>query len=504
MSVQHPTLHRYLKDAGVVDIPSSLPDFPMEWVPKPHQVYGLNLILRSPRFGLFDDAGTGKSLIMQAVSLLYVAWGNKIICLMPPATLDQFVETTHTNYKTSDRWLSHKIIDKPPATRDKWFSQWDMGNSWPGMLLMSYEMFLKLVPILKDRGYNVLITDEAQKLRGSESNVHAAVYNYTADEGDTALLLATGTPQHHTPIDCYAMTRLINRKAYASLKTFKRLHCNIKSFRIGRRIRGRMRQVTVEEIESFKNLDTMNCHLYANARRVELGEVTNLTRPTIVPVTLKLAPAHQKIYNTLAKERMLEIGEERVITAKEASQLREHLMGIACDPSDYSEKPVQNKVFDEVEALLDSIGPTRKVLLYAHHNRVIEALADRFAKLNPVLVYGGSRSSTTKNRKAIKAFQADSDHRLLIAHPQSGGVGLNFQHVCHHIIFVEPTSIQGDFSQVIARVLREGQKEGVLVYILKIMGTVYPKMVEVMLDNSDLAKEVNLDMKSFRAFVEGK
>ena len=497
----NPSLHGFLDSAGVEAIPSSLPNFPMLFKPRKYQVHGLNLSLRYNRFGLFDDAGVGKSAVMQAYMLLHVAWGNKVVCLMPPILLKQFIQETHEVFLGSEDWLSHTVLNGSPAAREKLFKTWNANTTWPGVLLMTYEMFSKVHPTMKESGYNVLITDEAQKLRGSTSKVHAVVHNYTEVEADTTLLLATGTPIHHTPLDAYAMTRLINRGVYKSLEGFKRLHCNITSFRISRRIRGRMRRVTVETIEGYKNLDTLHARLYANARRIEKDKALNLEEPTIIPIDLEMAPAHKKLYNLLVDEKLLEVGDERVITATQASEMRQHLMHLACDPSEYSDKPIKNNVFLQVETLLDSIGGSNKVLLYAHHNRVIQALSELLKERNPKTVYG--RNTSVQNNKAVVAFKEDPECKILISHPQSGGVGLNLQKVCQYLIFVEPTSIQGDFKQTLARVHRQGQKNAVVVYILRIVGTVYPKMVEVMLDNSDLAREVNKDAASFRSFLSG-
>lgn len=511
------TLHQYLKEAGLKTIPSSLPDFEMEFTPRTSQITGLNRVMRDVRFGLFDDAGTGKTLIMQAWALLNIASGNNVVCLMPPVLLDQFVETMEENFHGSHRWLTWRIIDKGPAWRERRFSEWTKLRQWPGMLLMTYEMFVKLRKIMWDKNYRVVITDEAQKLRGSESIFHLTVMNYTEHEHESSLLLATGTPLHHSPIDGYAMTRLTNREAYASLNGFKRRHTDRHTEIIQKRARNRagqlkLRKIRVEVIDNYKNLSLLNKNLYKHARRVEKSEVLSLKHPQIIPIRLNMEPAHKKIYNTLSKERMLEIGENRVITATEQVQLREHLMGIACNPNAYSEKPVKNVMFDMVVELIDSIGPDKKVALYAHHNSTVEAVADELERRldkegwpeSPRLIYGGPRATVASNRASAKLFKSDPNTKLIIGHPNSGGVGLNLQKVCHHIIMVEPTPIHGDFSQVIARVQRDGQLYPVIIYVLILNGTVYPKMVQTMLDNNDMASTVNLDTATFRKWISGE
>lgn len=513
-STKQHSLHQYLKDAGVLEMPA-IPDFPMTLTPMPHQVEGLRGALQKPRFGLFDSAGTGKTIIMQAYALYYIGWGNKVVCAMPPVLCEQFQETLGTTFVGTDKKVtSHILVGAKSKTRNKvrltaeqvraeQFAEWDE-YGWPNMLLMSYEMFDKNWKRLKKAGYDVLITDEAQKLRGSESNIHATVYNYTEEDDDTALLLATGTPLHHTPVDGYAMSRLLDRETYLSLKSFKRKHCDQKKFYITTQ---RMRRGTIKnfkravyEITGYRNLDLLSKNLYKNARRVTKDQVLTLEDPTIIPIDLKLGWTHQKLYKKLEKERMLEIG-DRLLTATQAQTLRESLMGIVCNPEDYSVTKVRSVIFEMVDELLDSIGDSSKVLMYAHHNRTLETLADRYADLNPALVYGGKRSSASKNLKQVGRIKNDNACRIGLLHPKSGGVGLDFQHVSNYVIVVEPTSIQGDFTQLMARVQRQGQKHPVVVYVLRVAGTVYPGMVKTMLDNNVRAARVNDDQSTFDRWI---
>jgi len=520
------TIHNYLNDSGIEDIPKNLPAFPLAYKPMPHQVSGLNKALYHTRFGLYDDPGTGKSYTMQAYALNMIALGNKVVCVMPPVLCEQFIETTHEFFKGSENWFSHAVINKIPTARQKQFDKWDQEKSWPDVLLMSYQMFsilnTHIVKIqlakrvkkkkvfnffLRDKGYNVLICDEAQALKGAESTIHSLVYRYTEDENETALILATGTPLHHTPLDGFAMCRLTDRETqYKSMENFKRIHCIRSKFKINKLIRGRNRAILVEDIKGYKDLELLNQNMYRYARRVEKDQVLSLKDPTLIPVDFNLEPAHRKLYTTMANERMIELGENRIITSKEATQLREHLMRIVCCPNEYTDKKIKNNVLESVDQLIDSLslGPSNKLLLYCHHNMVIETLADHLSEHSPLLVYGGKLSSQPKNAKSVDEFKTNPDRHIMISHPLSGGVGLNLQNVCSVIIFVEPTSIAGDFNQSLSRIHRAGQKHAVVVYLLRPRATAYVKMVEFMLTNSDLAMTINQDTKSFRQFINGE
>lgn len=492
----------YLKNAGVTELPKGFVDhtFPREKPPKLHQIIGLNNCLTRNKWGLFDDTGTGKTRILQAVALYYIQWGNRVIGVMPPILFNGFIEALHEDFPGFDKYVNLvKFTSK--AKRDKTFERLDNGENI-NLILMTYETFLIEKDRLKEHVFSVVLTDEAQKLRVADSDFYSGIYNYTDNE-DTALVVATGTPIFHTPLDGYAMTNIVTRDMYKTYAGYKRRYCDRSFFRIPMRRGRRVIKVRVEKITGYKNLEEMHKNLYANASRVEKDDVWSLKEPRIVRKRVEMSAAHRKVYSQMANERMLELPDDRVITARQAVQLREHLMGIACNPHLYTDKAVTDNLFILLQQLLAEIGGDSKVIIYAHHNQTVESLYDRLEEHKPALIYGGERRSNVSNAKEEKRFRKDYSCRILCANPESAGVGLNFQHVCHDVIFYEPTSIHGKFSQAMDRVHRGGQKHVVMVYLFNLLGTVYPKMIDAMLDNSDRAGIVNCDKSTFSKWVYG-
>lgn len=490
---------QYLEEAGVEEYPPEFIDHPMKWTPRPSQISGLNRCLSQPKWGLYDDAGTGKSTILYGSLLYFTQWGNRVLAIMPPILFDQFVDNLLSEFKGCEEYVNYEIFDKTPKHRQKTFDRIDEGENI-NLLVMTYEMFIKEKERLWERCFSVVICDEAHKLRNGDSNFYSSVYNYTNNK-ETVLLVATGTPIFHTLVDAFAMTNITARDTYKSLASFKRLHCNMKRFMLRKKIRGRVKRIWVDEIVSFKNLDTLHRKLYNKARRVTKEQVLSLKEPTIVMKTLRMSPAHRKLYNQMAVERMLELPDDMLITGQQAVQLREHLMQIACNAQSYTDKKIQDVLFDQLLELIEETTAESKLVVYAHHNVTLEGLQDRLENQNPALVYGGSRSSSSKNKKQISKFLTDEDCKILLAHPQSAGVGLNLEHVSNYVCFYEPTPIHGQFSQAMDRVFRGEQPKAVVVFILRLLGTVYPNMVSTMLDNSESAGIVNCDKSTFKQWV---
>lgn len=90
------TLEGYLNMAGLPEVPAPLkgiymPEemFDEPFRVEPHQITGLNAMLRHERFGLYDEPGVGKTLPAMAYAAAMAAHGNKTVLVMPPVLVWQ-------------------------------------------------------------------------------------------------------------------------------------------------------------------------------------------------------------------------------------------------------------------------------------------------------------------------------------------------------------------------------------------------------------------------------
>jgi SNF2 family DNA or RNA helicase len=364
----------------------------------------------------------------------------------------------------------------------------------------SSHQWLKLPPREQDfiarwldmKGYNVLVCDEAQALKNYSSNTSKTVQFFLGADGEKALLLMTGTPAHNNLLDTFGLIKLMTPGKYASKRSFERIHCIYTTNDNG-----------WSQLIGFQNKDVLHRALYAQARRVTKDQVLNLKAPHIVDRTISLSPEHHRLYEKLVRERMLEVG-DGLITALTQQKLRESCLQIVTTPERFTDDKVHNSVFEEVEELLDEIGTAHeKVVLFATHQDTVRSLAEKFSELNPITVYGGNGSGK-KNRANIEIFKTDPDCRLAVMHPESGGVGLNLQDVCRYMIFVEPFSVPGQFKQACDRIHRGEIKHVVTFYILKVRGTLGPKMIRDMLNKEKDIMYVTKDAKSVLSDLLGE
>lgn len=371
---------------------------------------------------------------------------------------------------------------KSKTFREDLIADWKANDTWPDLLLMSYQMYVKTVTDLEP-GYTCLMADEAHALCHPTSMAYKKT-NWFLHKDDKTFLPMTGTPAPNVPSDTYGLIKLLNENSYQNFASFKALH--VDSYQVEDKEGNKFAVVN-----GYMNLDTMSRALYAKACRVTKDQVLKLDQPRIIEEDVQLSPQHLKLYRKLLRERVLTT-KEQTIVATEAQALRQKALQIVLNPDVFTDEVIkENAIKDWLIEKLDSIGCEHheKVVVFAHFNQSVEKLAQWFKHLNPALVYGGS-----KTEKNVQKFLTDETCRLMIAHPKSGGVGVDqLQTVCHYVIFVEPTSVPGDFSQALDRLVRRGQMHPVVCYVLRVMKTSWPARVNDMRRKMKLISDVTLD-----------
>ena len=232
----------------------------------------------------------------------------------------------------------------------------------------------------------------------------------------------------------------------------------------------------------YTNTHILSRNLYEHARRVTKEQVFDIKKPIVQEVPIKLAPAHKALYRKLMTERVLQVDGD-LIDATTQQSLRQKALQIVAAPENFTDnKSMDNQVLEALDELLDDIGMAgkhEKALVFSNYHTTVNALMKRYEKFKPAQFDG----QITHNWQEVsrKRFLEDDECRMMIAHPLSGGVGLNLQSVCCYAFFVEPVGIPGLFTQAAERIHRLGQTKVVTIYILKAIGTLYPKVISVML-----------------------
>jgi len=490
------TLDDYFKAAKLKNTVPFAPYITMreDRIPMAHQISGLNKLLTNDNYGLYDEPGTGKTLIVHAYAMYWISEGQRVLAIMPPNLVYQFREELFDIYQGAHKYLECHILDQNPRQRRGLYQEWEANDSWPQILCMSYQMFQREYKTVMNQ-YRVGLFDEAQALKNSTSGIFKLVKEWQEQKGGTAIVPMTGTPIHNELIDAYALIKLTDPLEYRDFKSFDLAHSVYKKIRLKtpRRTKSCRMMYSFRQRTGYKNIERISKALYGMGRRVLKKDVAEITAPTVTEIAVKLDKGHLALYKKLVKERLLEFGDD-IIIADNAQSLRQKCLQIVTCPELFCEEmKFKNNVIRTVQDLIDGMDlKASKVIVFCNYQDSVRNLDQYFKEYNPALMYGAS--DTEKNRQK---FLKDDTCRLLIANPKSAGAGFNFQGVCHTIVFAEPTGVPGDFKQCVDRVNRWGQKNLVNIYIVKALGTISPKATKEMLRKETEAQEVYHDKHTF-------
>lgn len=437
--------------------------------PRWHQVTGLNFTMLYDRAALYDEQGTGKSLIAQAWALWNAGMGNKVIILMPPVLLGQFWDTLKGTFKGCEKFLSLGVYKGTKAKRGKLYESWS--SNWPDIVLMSYAIFREEWGLFSH--FQALVADEA-KLGNEKSATNVALTAFMGTVGEKNALVLNGTPANNDLRDLYGFIQFVTPGTYRSRLHFETLHVDYKSVPVRFEKRGEIFERSVNLVSGFRDLERLYKNLYKQARRVEKSQVLELKPKNIIPFTINLSEKHQQAYTKFCTELVLEFEDGTMLDGSSSAALRNHAMQAVMHPN-ILQVNEQSAVFEAIDHLLDTLLPSGKVPIFCHYRKTVEALEVHLKKYKPAVIYGGSNTEKEKDR-----FLKDPECKVAIVNYLSGGVGLNLQSVARDIICAEPTTVPGEFDQATDRVHRSGQKCEVNVYVLIPKGTLFVKAVSNM------------------------
>jgi SNF2 family DNA or RNA helicase len=331
-----------------------------------------------------------------------------------------------------------------------------------------------------------LAVDEATMIANVGSDNHQKVHEFAA--GMTQAML-TGTPIN-SPMNAYGLLKFTNPGCYRNLKHFENMHVEERDF-FGTPVK-------------FQNLDVLRENLAKGSVRVLFEQMyPDVETPLFVPMPYDLAPDHLRLYQELAENQLLALEDGRKIDATACNNLTHALGQIVVNWGYFAgdDSNVSNALH-MVQERLDELGDG-KLVVFANYRMSVFLMVEHFAKVGAVAVNG----DVTQRQKEsnVTRFIEDPACRLIVINPKSGGLGLDgLQHVCHHMMVLEPMRSPRDFIQCVARLKRTGQRRRVVVALPTAEGTLQVRAFKALIDNDELASKVIHNAVDLRAAIFGR
>lgn len=418
----------------------------MRFQPHDYQATAMDWIRKQSYAGLLLDMGLGKTIISLSVidELLYDSFEvNRVLVIAPKKVAED------TWSREAAKWdhLRHLRISRVLGSERERLAALRAGAD---IYVINRENVVWLVETLGAAwDFDTVIIDELSSFKNHQAKRFRALRRVRPLI--KRLIGLTGTPVPNGYLDLWAQIYLLDRgerlgktiTQYRSqyFNTLVRPGFQLYTLRAGadKLINDRIRDICLS---------------------MKAGDCLKLTEPMRVDVPVVLSDREMARYKALERDAVVEIG-DREITAVNAAAATTKLLQLA-----------NGAVYDEH-------GKAVHV-----HDQKLERLAELIESANgrPVLVFYSFRHDRDRIKdylKDVRELQTAEDIQdwnagkipVLLAHPASCGHGLNLQDGGNIIVWFGLTWNLELYQQANARLHRQGQANGVIIYHLIAEGT---------------------------------
>ena len=462
----------------------------------PFQRAGIAFALSRPEgigciFG--DDMGLGKTC--QALGVVNASPDVRTVLVVCPSSLK-------FNWRNeAERWLvKEKEIQVDPEP----FWQTSLETTPPilRIQIINYEQFDKA--LTPSSAYDIVIFDEAHYIKNPDS-IRGKFARRAARRAKRVLCLS-GTPIPNHVIDIFPLLQVCDPATWdppgmvkgaqvaqgfgAGLFPFAKRYCNARKIQYGRGPGTKK----FWDMTGSSNLDELHDRLRSTimVRRLKTDVLPEL--PDKRRQILALPPSARDVA-LLEKERglwsqispdALDVYDDWEEGVKKLSKQR----GVLFEEISHAKKEVGLAkvpyVAEYVRACLDEgLEMGTKIILFAHHEEVLDLLLEELRDYLPCVIRG--YSDDAQRELAVKNFQEDTDRRLFLGSIGAAGVGLTLT-ASSHVVFAEESWSHKDVSQCEDRAHRIGQKKSVLVTHIVFDGSMDANMMKKVLKKQEAAE----------------
>lgn len=454
----------------------------------PYQREGVRRFLVEGRLLLADDMGLGKSAQAIAACHALAAAGRAARGLIVvPASLK--AQWAREWARFTD--LPVAIVDGNAAERARQYRQ------RTGFLLVNYEQVLRDLPLMQRFAPDVVVLDEAQRIKNWAAKTSAYVKRLDAPWR----LVLTGTPMENRLEELASILEWVDETALEPRWRLASWHA----------VRGDGRR----EVTGARNLDTLRARLAPSMLRRLRSEVLQQLpsrRDTWVPVplTAEQQVAHDELSLPIA--RLVAEARRRPLSQPQFLRLMSLLtqQRILCNgvaqrdfeevwPSLASERRVTDtglarlgapKLAELRERLAAiAVEQGRKVVVFSQWRRMLKLAAwatkDLLGDAGARAVFFTGEETQRRRTENLVAFHDDPTVRVLFA-TDAGGVGLNLQRAASCCIHLDLPWNPAVLEQRIGRVHRFGQTRAVDVYALVAEGGIEARIAGLIDDKKAL------------------
>lgn len=442
---------------------------------RPYQERGYSWLGKNLKLGfgalIADDMGLGKTLQVIAAILSLKEQGeleiDKVLVVLPT--------TLMTNWKREIAKFA------PSLTVDIYHGT---GRSLAPMeersdvILTTYGMMRRDFDVLAAERWRVLVLDEAQAIKNTESGVSKAVRAFPVKQ----VIAMSGTPVENRLSEYWAILSVVQPGLLGNEEEFRTTFA---------------RPIECDHdpkaVEVFRQLTAPFMLRRLKTDKSIIADLPDkLTSDRYVDLSLEQAALYQRTLNShLQKLAEYEAKNDKPKRTAQILSLITALKQICNSPSQYekqwSNTPDSGKGTALLELLDQCQNENRKMLVFTQYREMGERLQtwiESATGKKPDFLHGGV--SIKERMRMVDTFQEDPSVDVMIISLKAGGTGLNLTAasvVVHYDLWWNP-AVE---NQATDRAYRIGQERDVLVYRMICAGTFEEKVNEMLMAKTELA-----------------
>ena len=425
----------------------------------PYQKAGIAYAIKRRDALIADEMGLGKTI--QAIGTINADPSAQRILVVCPASLKLNWQ------REAEKWL----VEKRPIIVVSGGKTVEI-PAGPVVVVVNYEVVGKHPELQK--GWDIAIFDESHYLK----NPKAARTKEGLGISAKRRLFLTGTPIMNRPIELFPILESVG--IFGNYWKFAERYCDLQQTRYGVDVSGAS---NLSELQGILREKIM-------VRRLKKDVLTEL--PAKIRQQIVLDPEGRDEKAAIKAE--LEV----LKTAKKAKEAlkndknNQEIKGIYLNSLSEIAKARHSttlvkvpRVVERVQELLES-GEARKIIVFAHHRDVIDALKSGLSAFSPVSLTG--EDSLEARQQAVDRFQTDPSCRVFIASIRAAGVGITLT-AASTVIFAELDWTPSALSQAEDRAHRIGQTDSVLVVHILLNGSIDAKLSEKLIEKQKIIEK---------------
>ncbi len=460
-----------------------------------HQKDIIALARKHPSIGIFAEMGTGKTAA--TINILRERFLEKKKILK---TLVFCPPVVRTNWKRefalhSKVEKSVHVLEGSGKKRLDYFNDKinpDVFGRIPqdAIVVTNYESLL-MEPLMKafvEWGPEVLIFDEAHKLKSHKAQ-RTKLAIRLADLAEHKYVL-TGTPILNTPMDLWALFRLIDGSETFDKKFifFRAKYFYDKNAGMPAHVHFPLWQPVPGAYQEFNRL------VYRKSIRVLKKDCLDLPPLVRKRVQVELSAEQARLYKSM-KDHFIAYINDRAAVATIALtkilRLQQIVSGFLVDDEEKIIEIEDNPRLKALADILTEIPEGEKIIVWAcfkDNYEKIKAVCDKL-KMPWAMLVGGMPDK--QRQKSIDDFQNDDTTRVIIANQQAGGVGLNLTAASYAVYYSRSYSLEADL-QSEARNYRGGSEIHKSITRIDIVaeGTVDETILDALARKESIANQV--------------